>query len=31
MARTISVSALQMSFVKGDMATNIARVPERVR
>lgn len=31
MARTISVSALQLAFSKGDMSENIARVAEHVR
>jgi N-carbamoylputrescine amidase len=31
MTRTLSVAALQMSFIKGDMEANIARVSERVR
>ncbi|WOR14183.1 N-carbamoylputrescine amidase [Hyphomonas sp. FCG-A18] len=31
MTRTLSVAALQMSFIKADMDANIARVSERVR
>jgi len=31
MTRTLSVAALQMSFIKGDMKANIARVSERIR
>lgn len=31
MSRTVSVAALQLSFAKGDMAENIARVSQHVR
>jgi len=31
MSRQITVAALQMSFIKGDMSANIARVSDRVR